>query len=88
MAKRNLMGFKLTDSLPKVNTSPSAGCYDQLIDEALENGGIYSLDVKDKKRALSLSATISGRIKKLGHREKLHAGVRGTIVFVMRKELM
>lgn len=60
----NLMGFKKVSKMP----SPKGrSIYDPLLDEVRKNGGIYVLDTGDKKRTVSLVATIRHVIKKRGY---------------------
>jgi len=79
----NLMGFKKVSAMPSL--SPCKLLYQPLIDEVRKTGGIYTLDCNDKRRALSLSTTIRHTYQKLRYTD-VRAGVRGTVVYVMKVE--
>ena len=77
----NLMGFKRVSRMP----SPKGhSIYDPLLDEVRKTGGIYVLDVEDKKRAYSLSATIRAVARKRGY-DNVTVGLVETTVFVRRE---
>lgn len=77
----NLMGFKRVSKMP----SPKGrSIYDPLIEEVRKTSGIYVLDVEDKKRAYSLSATIRSVIRKRGY-DNLAVGVVETTVYVKKE---
>ena len=80
----NLMGFKRVSSMPD-NSKSYPYIYQPLLQEVHSKGGIYTLDVSDKKRAYSLAATIRSSIRKLCYSD-VKVGVRNTIVFVTKKE--
>ena len=78
----NLMGFKRVSLMP----SPKGNSiYDPLLDEVRKTGGIYALDVEDKKRAYSLSATIRSVIRKRGY-DNVTVGVVETTVCVRKSK--
>lgn len=77
----NLMGFKKVNDFPVHKTR---SIYDPLLDEVRKNGGVYTLDTQDSKRAYSLANTLMTLIKKRGYKD-VCSGVRGTTVYVMKR---
>lgn len=82
MAK-TMMGFKKVDRIPTgIDRHKGRSIYEPLIREVDENGGIYSVDTKDRKRAANLANTLRHAIKKFGANVKVT--VRHTSVYVSR----
>lgn len=79
---RNLMGFRKVSKLP---APKGRSVYDPLLEQVREDGGMYSLDTQDKKRAYNLTSTIRQLIRKRGY-DDLVAGLVGTTVYVKKKE--
>lgn len=78
----NTMGFKRVSSVPK---KIRRSMYDPLIENVAKTGDIYMLDVKDLKRANSLSTQLRIRIKKLGVPVKVY--LRYTSVYIAKAEV-
>lgn len=68
MPRRNLMGFKPVDSIPK-SRRPDNGhsIYDGILAEAAEKGGIYACQIGDSKRA----STLAVQLRKIIRRREL-----------------
>lgn len=77
----NLMGFRRTNKMPK---HKSHSIYDPLLNEVRRTGGIYVLDVEDKKRAYSLTATIRSLVRKHQYDDVI-VGVVDTTVYVKKE---
>lgn len=78
----NLMGFRRTNKMPKPK---SHSIYDPLLNEVRKTSGIYVLDVEDKKRAYSLTATLRSVIRKRKY-DDIIVGVVDTTVYVKKEE--
>ena len=78
----NLMGFKKVSEIPRI---VGRSVYDPLLAEVRRDGGIYSLDTNDRKRAISLNMQLRNLAKKRGYHD-LKVGIRGTVVFVTKRK--
>lgn len=78
----NLMGFKKVSEIPGI---VGRSIYDPLLAEVRKDGGIYSLDTNDRKRAISLNMQLRNLTKKRGYHD-LKVGIRGTVVFVTKRK--
>lgn len=76
-----MMGFKKVESVP-ARVRKGDSIYLPLLREVSANGGIYALDVKDGKRAISLANTIRHVNQKFGCECKVIQ--RGTAVYVTK----
>lgn len=81
-----LMGFKRVDGVPRAcSTRKDASIYKPLLNKVSKTGETYALDTHDEKRARSLSATLTTRIKKMGY-DNVRVCTRGTTVYVTPRE--
>lgn len=78
----NLMGFKKVSKIPEL---VGRSVYDPLLAEVRRDGGVYSLDTNDRKRAISLNMQLRNLAKKRGYHD-LKVGIRGTVVFVTKRK--
>lgn len=80
MPNPNLMGFKKVSKLP---APKGRSVYDPLLEQVRKDGGMYSLDTQDKKRALSLSSQLRNLARKRGYTD-LKVGMYDTTVYVQK----
>jgi hypothetical protein len=78
----NLMGFKKTDCVKKNPIRKNSSIYLPLLREVASNGGIYMLDTKDDKRAISLTTTLRRVIKQFDIKDVI-VSKQYTIVYVI-----
>lgn len=76
----NLMGFKKVSKLP---APKGRSMYDPLLDQVRKDGGMYSLDTQDRKRALNLSSQLRNLARKRKYTD-LKVGMCDTTVYVQK----
>lgn len=80
MSEPNLMGFK---KVSKLMAPKGRSVYDPLLAHVRKDGGMYSLDTQDKKRAVSLSSQLRNLVRKRGY-DDLKVGMCDTTVYVQK----